>query len=1009
MSQTVVNRSISIFIESGAAQRALDKLLEKQKSLNAELQKTRDPARQKELQQDLARLADPIDRAQKKLRGELNPSLRELRSTLNSLKKELNNVEAGTQEFNRLSLAVRRATGELRAAERASKAVGEAADEVEKSNAVFSGAFWGTVAANAVGFLSGKLQELGARAFEVLQEIQGVRRAFDNLDRPELLSQLREATSGTVSDLELMKRAVASNNFQIPLDNLATYFKFAQQRAKETGESVDFLVNSIVVGIGRKSPLILDNLGISAARVSEEFQRTGDFGAAAANIINEEMQKMGVAVEDAGTKVKQLRTFFTNVLDSSSEGLASILVNISDALVFTLGDTEGKAAIAARKGAENLSKQNTNFRNRELKQIEFYTKEYAKADQAGRDQILEQLRAEIRITQREEEVAFQKGQTNLQQLLQGKLSMYKNFLTQLESGTSDGSVNTIEALEQELSILQGNLKKMDISSKKFADQQKEIARVQQQLNNATGKTAEDASRKSEQAKTKLDALRKTFNQFDADLRKSLLGATYGEMFTAYFEINQDAEGKIKQLAEFLSKGIINREQYNVRVKDIQFILEAKRDELNKKFAEKPIKLPVQIGMDAATAADADEVLNKLFKDIGPKLERGLKELEATFDLDVLLAGTDRERLDAELSKLEFLKSHELAAKNLTEAEKLLIEEQYRQKRQAAEANFIEAQVQQYLSLATQALSIYSSITQIQNQNDQQQLQSLDNANNRKKASYDRLLNQNLISRREYDKRIAELDKQNDQKRIAIEKRQFERNKRAQIIQAGINGAMAITSTLAALPGPFDIATLGAFRAAQIALSVATVATQIALISKQKPPQYGDGGKLYGPSHAQNNGMPVTNPLTGQVQAYVEGGEGIVNKRTMSDRGVYELRGTPSQIASALNSLHGGKSWEPGAKFTTPVWKTTKSPSINYAAANRSYSRIFADGGVMPGAEGGISSSQLAVFEKLNQNMEQMSLLLSDLQANGVPGYILWNELQDKQRIFESIQKNATLR
>ena len=74
----------------------------------------------------------------------------------------------------------------------------------------------------------------------------------------------------TVSDLQLMQTAVKAANFKLPLDQLAKYLKFAQQRAIETGESIDNLVESIVLGISRKSIPIIDNLGISAQQVQEE-------------------------------------------------------------------------------------------------------------------------------------------------------------------------------------------------------------------------------------------------------------------------------------------------------------------------------------------------------------------------------------------------------------------------------------------------------------------------------------------------------------------------------------------------------------------------------------------------------------------------------------------------------------------------------------------------------------------------------------------------------------------
>jgi hypothetical protein len=64
------------------------------------------------------------------------------------------------------------------------------------------------------------LQALGEHVVDVTKKAnelaiasEGVRNAFNRLDRPDLLKQLREATHGTVSDFELMKQAVKFNDF----------------------------------------------------------------------------------------------------------------------------------------------------------------------------------------------------------------------------------------------------------------------------------------------------------------------------------------------------------------------------------------------------------------------------------------------------------------------------------------------------------------------------------------------------------------------------------------------------------------------------------------------------------------------------------------------------------------------------------------------------------------------------------------------------------------------------
>ena len=117
------------------------------------------------------------------------------------------------------------------------------------------------------------------------ESADGVIHAFRNLNQPGLLDNLRKATKGTVSDIELMKAAVKAKDFRIPLEDLGKYLTFAQLKAQQTGQSLDYMVDSIVTGLGRQSPQILDNLGLSAAEISEKTKETGDFMKAVASIV----------------------------------------------------------------------------------------------------------------------------------------------------------------------------------------------------------------------------------------------------------------------------------------------------------------------------------------------------------------------------------------------------------------------------------------------------------------------------------------------------------------------------------------------------------------------------------------------------------------------------------------------------------------------------------------------------------------------------------------------------
>jgi hypothetical protein len=166
-------------------------------------------------------------------------------------------------------------------------------------------------------------QQVAEFAFEVSKlagEAEGVKAAFDRLpNSTKLMDDLKDSTAGTVSELALMKRTVQASNFGISLESLPQLLEFASIRAQQTGQSVDYLVDSIITGIGRKSPLILDNLGISAVRLKEQFggaaleaQSIADVARAVGKIATEELGKMGDMSENTSTKVQRLSASWDN-------------------------------------------------------------------------------------------------------------------------------------------------------------------------------------------------------------------------------------------------------------------------------------------------------------------------------------------------------------------------------------------------------------------------------------------------------------------------------------------------------------------------------------------------------------------------------------------------------------------------------------------------------------------------------------------------------------------------
>lgn len=176
---------------------------------------------------------------------------------------------------------------------------------------------------NTLGIAFG-VQQIGSFTLEVTKlagEADGVRRAFVKFkESQKLLQDLKTATGGTVSELELMKRTVQATNFGISLGSLPKLLEFAAVRAQQTGQSVDYLVDSIVTGIGRKSPLILDNLGISAVALKEKLDgvsiaeaSVGQVADAVGKIAGDSLKQMGSLADTAATKMQKLAADWVNL------------------------------------------------------------------------------------------------------------------------------------------------------------------------------------------------------------------------------------------------------------------------------------------------------------------------------------------------------------------------------------------------------------------------------------------------------------------------------------------------------------------------------------------------------------------------------------------------------------------------------------------------------------------------------------------------------------------------
>jgi hypothetical protein len=216
------------------------------------------------------------------------------------------------------------------------KKVSTETDKLQKNNGNLIGSFRNIAAAVGIAFGVQQIISFGSELLALGQKSKTVTKAFNAIATSSDLGALRASTGFGVTDLQLKQLAVRANMFKISLNTLPSLLKFATIRAAETGQEVDYLVNSIIDGIGRQSPLILDNLGLSAIDVRTEFKKTGDMATAVANIIDRDLGNSVTSIDDATSAVQRFDTSLANIKERLATAFTSYTANglkvISDGL-----------------------------------------------------------------------------------------------------------------------------------------------------------------------------------------------------------------------------------------------------------------------------------------------------------------------------------------------------------------------------------------------------------------------------------------------------------------------------------------------------------------------------------------------------------------------------------------------------------------------------------------------------------------------------------------------------
>lgn len=209
--------------------------------------------------------------------------------------------------------------------------------DIEKATAKLGG--FGDIATKAASAFAGF--QTVTKAFNIAstaQQINTASRAFQaaggNLD------SVRAATQGLISDADLVRKANLANTLGITgkaFDNLA---QISLAAAAKTGQSVDFLFDSIITGTARQSKQILDNLGIlvSVGKANEDYAKT--LGKTSQSLTDAEkkqaflnsVQSQGSRIIDelnqAGISIANPFAQFTAAAQNAGQVLGNVLIPV---------------------------------------------------------------------------------------------------------------------------------------------------------------------------------------------------------------------------------------------------------------------------------------------------------------------------------------------------------------------------------------------------------------------------------------------------------------------------------------------------------------------------------------------------------------------------------------------------------------------------------------------------------------------------------------------------------
>lgn len=540
--------------------------------------------------------------------------------------------------------------------------------------------------------------------------------------------------------------------------------------------------------------------------------------------------------------------------------------------------------------------------------------------------------------------------------------------------------------EQELDKL-----KNDAAGKTQDERERELDRVEQQFRELTERAKkywvsttadgkEALSKIAEIRNLQLDALLKKFfkedsaNEYDEAIKAS----------DKFFEkLRQEeglryAGGEIDKLEYEKNLTNIEEREMGNRVQIAQDYAETvkKAEDDVTKFTEQQSARRIKNAISESEkkkAATVAEQLAGLRLNVITAPRGSLKELEAKKALLKKQFELDTEYLDKKSNV--YKEKEEQLTKDL---EELQLE------------NF-RARVDRILEIANAVGEAMQSINTLLANREARELQRDKAVNNKKREQYSTQLSQKLISQEVYNRKIAALDKEEERKEKELALKKAKREKAVAIFTAIINTAAAIAKALPDIALAIIAGVMGGL--------------QVAAIASAPLPEMGTGGLLTnGPKHRdRSRGLHVVNPNTGKTELLIERGEAVIAARAMDSRRKMTVTGTPKEIASAINSTHGGRSFASGASVK---WHNSSVPQFK-----PHYSPLMANGGIV-GAQstkqdGGAGNDFSEAFVAVSNQLEALRGDMAAWQTN-LKAHVVLKDIESKTELMNKARSAGAI-